>query len=173
MSGEYVTIRFDVHPGFACACGDCIVYGFDGDWVGCGIWNGQIPAQGEAEGTGGILQFEHFVKQAAIVCAEGDVLHIKIGNFLQDVFGFLDVFFIEGEMYSEEKILGNDDLDGGEGIDDVQGREGDDFLAGGAGNDFLYGDGNDPTVLSLVGGNDSLDGEEGDDLLWGGAGQDQ
>ncbi len=69
--------------------------------------------------------------------------------------------------------LGNDDLDGGEGIDDVQGREGDDFLAGGAGNDFLYGDGNDPTVLSLVGGNDSLDGEEGDDLLWGGAGQDQ
>jgi len=69
--------------------------------------------------------------------------------------------------------LGNDDLDGGEGIDDVQGREGDDFLTGGGGNDFLYGDGNDPTVLSLVGGNDSLDGEEGDDLLWGGAGQDQ
>ncbi len=69
--------------------------------------------------------------------------------------------------------LGNDELDGGEGIDDVQGREGDDSLIGGAGNDFLYGDGNNPTVVALVGGNDTLDGEEGDDQLWGGAGQDQ
>ncbi|MBS0169405.1 MAG: hypothetical protein JSR62_03555 [Nitrospira sp.] len=69
--------------------------------------------------------------------------------------------------------LGNDQLDGGDGIDDVQGREGDDFLVGGAGNDFLYGDGNNPTVLSLAGGNDTLDGEEGDDQLWAGAGQDQ
>ena len=69
--------------------------------------------------------------------------------------------------------LGNDQLDGGDGIDDVQGREGDDFLVGGAGNDFLYGDGNNPTLLSLTGGNDTLDGEEGDDQLWGGAGQDQ
>ena len=69
--------------------------------------------------------------------------------------------------------LGNDQLDGGDGIDDVQGREGDDLVVGGAGNDFLYGDGNDPTILSLVGGNDTLDGEEGDDQLWGGAGQDQ
>ncbi len=69
--------------------------------------------------------------------------------------------------------LGNDQLDGGDGIDDVQGREGDDVLVGGAGNDFLYGDGNNPTVLSLAGGNDTLDGEEGDDQLWAGAGQDQ
>ncbi len=68
---------------------------------------------------------------------------------------------------------GNDQLDGGDGIDDVQGREGDDFLVGGAGNDFLYGDGNNPTVLSLAGGNDTLDGEDGDDQLWAGAGQDQ
>ncbi|MBX3340380.1 MAG: hypothetical protein KF711_02245 [Nitrospira sp.] len=69
--------------------------------------------------------------------------------------------------------LGNDQLDGGDGIDDVQGREGDDFLVGGDGSDFLYGDGNNPTVLSLAGGNDTLDGEEGDDQLWAGAGQDQ
>ncbi len=69
--------------------------------------------------------------------------------------------------------VGNDELDGGGGVDDVQGREGDDFLVGGEGNDFLYGDGNNPTVLSLVGGNDTLDGEEGDDQLWAGAGQDQ
>jgi Ca2+-binding RTX toxin-like protein len=69
--------------------------------------------------------------------------------------------------------LGNDQLEGGDGIDDVQGREGDDVVIGGAGNDFLYGDGNDPTVLNLLGGNDTLDGEEGDDQLWGGAGQDQ
>lgn len=69
--------------------------------------------------------------------------------------------------------LGNDQLDGGDGIDDVQGREGDDLIVGGTGDDFLYGDGNDPTVLNLLGGNDTLDGEEGDDQLWGGAGQDQ
>ncbi len=69
--------------------------------------------------------------------------------------------------------FGNDELDGGDGIDDVQGREGDDFLVGGAGNDFLYGDGNNPTVLSVTGGNDTLDGEDGDDQLWAGAGQDQ
>jgi len=69
--------------------------------------------------------------------------------------------------------LGNDQLEGGDGIDDVQGREGDDVVIGGAGNDFLYGDGNDPTVLNLLGGNDTLTGDEGDDQLWGGAGQDQ
>ncbi|MCS6319864.1 MAG: hypothetical protein H8K05_19270 [Nitrospira sp.] len=69
--------------------------------------------------------------------------------------------------------LGNDELDGGEGIDDVQGRDGDDLIVGGAGDDVLYGDGNDPTVLSLIGGNDILAGDEGDDQLWGGAGQDQ
>lgn len=69
--------------------------------------------------------------------------------------------------------LGNDELDGGEGIDDVQGRDGDDLVVGGAGDDALYGDGNDPTVLNLIGGNDTLAGDEGDDQLWGGAGQDQ
>lgn len=68
---------------------------------------------------------------------------------------------------------GNDQLDGGDGIDDVQGREGDDVLVGGTGNDFLYGDGNNPTVLSLSGGNDILEGEDGDDQLWAGAGEDQ
>ena len=68
---------------------------------------------------------------------------------------------------------GHDQLDGGSGIDDVQGREGDDLVVGGAGDDFLYGDGNDPTVLNVIGGDDTLDGEEGDDQLWGGAGQDQ
>ena len=69
--------------------------------------------------------------------------------------------------------LGNDQLYGGDGNDDVQGREGDDLVVGGGGDDFIYGDGNNPTVLSLIGGNDILDGEEGDDQLWGGAGQDQ
>ena len=43
---------------------------------------------------------------------EGDIFHIQICELLQDVFGFVHIFFIEREVYSEEKILRDDDFDG-------------------------------------------------------------
>ena len=111
-----------------------------------------------------------------------DELHGEIGNDTlvggvgnDALFGQDDDDLLSGDAGDDllNGGLGNDQLDGGDGIDDVQGREGDDLIVGGTGDDFLYGDGNDPTVLNLLGGNDTLDGEEGDDQLWGGAGQDQ
>jgi Ca2+-binding RTX toxin-like protein len=102
-----------------------------------------------------------------------DTLLGGVGN--DALFGQDDDDFLSGDAGDDvlNGGLGNDQLDGGDGIDDVQGREGDDLIVGGIGDDFLYGDGNNPTVLNLLGGNDTLDGEEGDDQLWGGAGQDQ
>ncbi len=111
-----------------------------------------------------------------------DELHGEVGNDTlwggvgnDALFGQDDDDILSGDAGDDllNGGLGNDQLDGGDGIDDMQGREGDDLIAGGTGDDFLYGDGNDPTVLNLLGGNDTLDGEEGDDQLWGGAGQDQ
>jgi hypothetical protein len=55
---EDITIRLDVHPRLACACGNFIVHGFDADGVGGGIRHGQIPTKIKRQTLSNALQFE-------------------------------------------------------------------------------------------------------------------
>lgn len=88
-----------------------------------------------------------------------------------------------------EKICGNDTLEGGEGNDfldggygddELYGGDGDDNMIGGYGKDTIYGgSGNDISsggaeddLLYGEEGNDALHGDDGDDIIEGGEGRD-
>lgn len=66
---------------------------------------------------------------------------------------------------------GDDIIDGGPGNDLISGGDGDDILNGGDGDDTLDGDAGDDHLMGDA-GNDTLNGGEGADLLEGGAGDD-
>jgi serralysin len=64
--------------------------------------------------------------------------------------------------FGKDKLIGIENLRGGEGNDRLTGDSGNNNLTGDAGNDRLYG----------KGGDDNLRGEEGTDKIYGGAGND-
>ncbi len=83
--------------------------------------------------------------------------------------------YLDGDydpINSENYVVGNDTLYGGNGNDIIYGDGGDDILNGDAGNDELYGElGND--ILNGGDGIDYLEGNDGYDRLNGGIGADE
>ncbi|MDK2125821.1 calcium-binding protein, partial [Parachitinimonas caeni] len=100
-----------------------------------------------------------------------DVLNGQMGDNLLYGEAGDDQLIIQINTTNEDRVIGNNLLDGGTGNDVLVADRGNDTLLGGEGNDTLLAEeGND--LLAGGAGNDALNGGEGDDTLDAGSGDD-